>query len=256
MSKIILKGDTSGEVAIQAPAVAGNTTIELTTAGGTILSGNDIGSTVQGYDANTAKYDDTTANFTGTLQQGGTNVLTGVTASDVAGANGTLGQLLQSDGDGTMSWIDLSSDPTMGGDLSGTASNAQIVANAVGANELNISGNGTSGQYLKSDGDGSFSWQTLNALTQSAYSSGSNGYLKLSNGWIIQWAYTAFNSANTRTGTFPLAFPNACRRCIGSRFGNVTGPKYDAYVLSVSTTQYTIYSASWDGGVSVVALGY
>lgn len=36
---------------------------------------DDIGSTVQAYDADTAKYDDTTANFTGTLQNGGSNVV-------------------------------------------------------------------------------------------------------------------------------------------------------------------------------------
>ena len=35
----------------------------------------DIGVTVQAYDADTAKYDDTTANFTGTLQNGGSNVV-------------------------------------------------------------------------------------------------------------------------------------------------------------------------------------
>lgn len=35
----------------------------------------DIGTTVQAYDADTAKYDDTTANFTGTLQNGGSNVV-------------------------------------------------------------------------------------------------------------------------------------------------------------------------------------
>lgn len=34
-----------------------------------------IGVTVQGYDANTAKYNDATANFTGTLQNGGSNVV-------------------------------------------------------------------------------------------------------------------------------------------------------------------------------------
>jgi hypothetical protein len=33
-----------------------------------------------------------------------------------------------------------------------------IVANAVGTDELNVSGTGTSGQVLSSDGDGSFSW--------------------------------------------------------------------------------------------------
>ena len=44
-------------------------------AGNTILVDGDVGVTVQGYDADTAKYDDITANFTGTLQNGGSNVL-------------------------------------------------------------------------------------------------------------------------------------------------------------------------------------
>jgi len=35
----------------------------------------DIGISIQAYDADTAKYDDTTANFTGTLQNGGSNVV-------------------------------------------------------------------------------------------------------------------------------------------------------------------------------------
>jgi len=51
--------------------------------------------------------------------------------------NGTAGQYLGSDADGTMTWTSISADPTMGGDLSGTASNAQIVANAVTDTELN-----------------------------------------------------------------------------------------------------------------------
>jgi hypothetical protein len=39
------------------------------------LDSGDIGVTVQPYDADTAKYDDATANFTGTLQNGGSNVV-------------------------------------------------------------------------------------------------------------------------------------------------------------------------------------
>lgn len=39
------------------------------------LDTDDIGVTVQAYDADTAKYDDATANFTGTLQNGGSNVV-------------------------------------------------------------------------------------------------------------------------------------------------------------------------------------
>ena len=49
-------------------------------------------------------------------------------------AGGT--KFLREDGDGTSSWQSISTDPAMGGDLSGTASNAQLVANAVGTTEI------------------------------------------------------------------------------------------------------------------------
>jgi len=48
------------------------------------------------------------------------------------------------------------------------ALNANIDANVVGATELNVSGNGASGQVLASDGDGTFSWQNAGANTQLA----------------------------------------------------------------------------------------
>ena len=46
--------------------------------------------------------------------------------------------------------------------------NANIDANVVGATELNVSGNGTSGQVLASDGDGTFSWVDAGTDTQLA----------------------------------------------------------------------------------------
>jgi len=61
----------------------------------------DLGSTVQAYDADTAKYDDATANFTGTLQGSGSNV---VVASDIGSTvqayitPGTSGNVLTSNG--------------------------------------------------------------------------------------------------------------------------------------------------------------
>ena len=51
----------------------------------------------------------------------------------------------------------------MSGDLSGsgtTSINAQLASNVVGANELNVTGNGTTSQFLRSDGDGTFTWAT------------------------------------------------------------------------------------------------
>lgn len=60
-----------------------NFTGTLQKSGSNVLTASNIGSTVQAYDADTAKYDDTTANFTGTLQKSGNNVLT--TASTIEG---------------------------------------------------------------------------------------------------------------------------------------------------------------------------
>jgi len=51
----------------------------------------------------------------------------------------------------------------LGTSSTGEVSSTLIADNAVDATRLNVSGNGTSGQYLISDGDGSFSWQTLSA---------------------------------------------------------------------------------------------
>ena len=49
---------------------------------------------------------------------------------------GTAGQAITTDGSGNLTFADMTSDPTMGGDLSGTASNAQIVAGAVSTTEI------------------------------------------------------------------------------------------------------------------------
>ena len=46
---------------------------------------------------------------------------------------------------------------------------AKIADNSVNASKLNVSGNGTAGQVLKTDGDGSFSWGTVNTLPTSIF---------------------------------------------------------------------------------------
>ena len=90
-----------------------------------------------------------TLSFT-TIDAGSTAVggdLTGTVSNAQIGANkvgiaelnlsdGSAGQVIKTDGSGTLSFTSVSSDPAVGGDISGTASNAQIVANAVTATEL------------------------------------------------------------------------------------------------------------------------
>ena len=58
---------------------------------------------------------------------------------------------------------------------------AQITDNSVGAAELNISGNGTNGQYLITDGDGSFSYQTLPVSGGTGINVDSNYVLSIDN---------------------------------------------------------------------------
>jgi len=58
----------------------------------------------------------------------------GVTELNVSA--GTAGQALTIDGAGALGFVDVTSDPTMGGDLTGLASNAQIAANAIGPTEI------------------------------------------------------------------------------------------------------------------------
>jgi len=79
---------------------------------------------------------------------------------------------------------------------------ADIVADSVTASELNVSGNGTSGQYLISDGDGSFSWTNLAAgtgldLTAHTFSLETDlrdGITKIG---LDSNDYVAFNTTNT-----------------------------------------------------------
>jgi hypothetical protein len=55
--------------------LSGTSNVFVTYPAGKNVNSDDIGVTVQAYDVDTAKYDDTTANFIGTLQNGGSNVL-------------------------------------------------------------------------------------------------------------------------------------------------------------------------------------
>lgn len=71
---VVHDGSTAGGVPLAKESAIPTATSDLTNDSN-FLASSDIGVTVQGYDADTAKYDDVTANFTGTLQNGGSNVV-------------------------------------------------------------------------------------------------------------------------------------------------------------------------------------
>jgi len=112
----------------------------------------------------------------------------GINELDVV--DGTNGQFLRTDGAGNLSFATVSVNPTFGGDLSGTASNAQIVANSVGITELDVS-DGILGQVLATDGSGNLSFISIPGIATPA------NVLKLA----------PLNSAptNPQVGTFAVA---------------------------------------------------
>jgi len=70
-------------------------------------------------------------------------------------------------GDGLTGGGDISATRTLnigaGTGITVNADDIQIADNGVGATQLNVAGNGTNGQYLGSDGDGSFTWTSVPA---------------------------------------------------------------------------------------------
>lgn len=131
---------------------------------GTILGSDAIGVSVQGYDADTAKYDDATANFTGTLQKSGSNVLT---ASNI----GTSVQAYDAD---TAKYDDATANFT--GTLQKSGSNVLVasdIGTSVQAYDSNLTSfvgtftlpitDGANGQVLSTNGSGTIGFTTISA---------------------------------------------------------------------------------------------
>lgn len=76
---------------------------------------------------------------------------------------------------------------------------AAIADNAIGAAALNVSGNGASGQYLSSDGDGTFSWET--AAEVYTPSVGNNTVSTTETAYIT---YTHSSTSFTNSGSFTV----------------------------------------------------
>jgi hypothetical protein len=106
---------------------------------------------------------------------------------------------------------------------------AKILDNNVGAAELNVSGNGTSGQVLSSDGDGTFSW--ADASDPLAYTSVSGTTPSLDVG-----TYNFFDSG-TLTGDTTVSFSNI-----------PTQARWTYTAQAVVTSSFDISALSFDTG--------
>jgi hypothetical protein len=130
----------------------------------TILKSASIGVTVQAYDADTAKYDDATANFTGTLQNGGSNVV----------VDTDIGSTVQAYDADTAKYDDATANFT--GTLQNGGSNVVVdtdIGSTVQAYDSNLTSfvgtftlpttDGTANQVMKTDGSGNIGFTTITA---------------------------------------------------------------------------------------------
>lgn len=101
---------------------------------------------------------------------------------------------------------------------------SEIAASAVGASELNVSGNGSNTQFLRSDGDGTFTWAVPTGTTYSA----GNG-LSLSG--------TTFAMSGSYTGNFTAS-------------GNVTAYSDERLKENVETIEGALDKVSQMRGVT------
>ena len=153
--------------------VSDNGTIDGSAQGLTDGAGNTVGLTLTNAGVVVST---TNGTLIGTSDS---NVVT-ATLLNVSG-NGSVGEVLTSDGDGSFSWAAATTGDITGvtagtgltgggtsgtvevsltahtGDVTGTTA-LTITDNVVGADELNVSGDGSAGQALLSDGDGTMSW--------------------------------------------------------------------------------------------------
>jgi len=116
--------------------------------------------------------------------------------------------------------------------------NDKIAANSVNAEQLNVSGNGSNSQFLRSDGDGSFSWNDVNDITKTTGLAPYYG--------TRAWA----NFNGTLTGTItPRASGN-----IASIVKNSTGVYTVTFTTAMPDANYAIIGTCGESSVENVYL--
>ena len=163
-------------------SVLAGTTASYTTAEETKLAGIESGATADQTAQEIATAIDADATAEATLKSAlglGTAAYTASTAYATAAQGALADSAVQpADNISTLTndsgFITGNQTITLSGDATGsgtTAITVALAANSVGASELDVTGDGTTSQFLRSDGDGTFTWATPTD-TNTTYSAG------------------------------------------------------------------------------------
>lgn len=130
----------------------------------------------------------------------------------------------------------------------GYVKNLGLDDNIVDARALNVSGDGTSGQFLVSDGDGSFSWQ-----------SEASGYIQTpdttapttrDNGDALQEGDIYYNTADDELNTYDGSEWSSV-----SGLGSILGKRGSLTTVASSTSSYTATQDGWYQGSATTSTG-
>ena len=122
---------------------------------------------------------------------------------------------------------------------------------------LRAASDGTNYKDLRGAPDGTLTWDGV-SLIPTGTKAGA-GYVKLPNGIIIQWGGggSGVNSETTATVTFPITFPNACLRVIGTTYCSGANAAVDGWVQikSYSAASF-VWFAQFNGDTAHIACDY
>jgi hypothetical protein len=232
-----------------------------------------LASTVQGYDADTAKYDDTTANFTGTLQNGGSNVLVDtdigstvlafdsnlqgfVTAFTLPTTDGTVNQVLKTDGSGNIGFSTIAGTGTVtsvdvsGGTTGLTTSGGPVTTSGT----ITLAGtlavaNGGTGQTTFTDGE-ILIGKTDGSLAKATLTAGSNITITNGDGAITIASSAAAQEVVTPTNVSPADLATDIGETptlTGSTYYSLYGKTQKSSQWQVSTDN-TFATTDYDSG--------
>lgn len=133
------------------------------------------------------------------------------------------------------------------------AANYYAIQRAVG-----MTGAVAAQEYIRSQQSGTANtgwgaWQQVGGGGATG-SNTANGYVRLSNGLIVQWGYYPLSHTNQADIWFPTAFPTACAQVVASHTAWVS---YQITILAVQPSYFTARSPDTNtNGMRWIAIGY